>query len=70
MMAPPLVKCPTCKREIDWAESQFRPFCSDRCRLIDLGAWLSEQRSIPADAQPGEGDSEAERGPPADPHTH
>jgi uncharacterized protein len=41
------LRCPTCKREIAWSE-QFphRPFCSDRCRLIDLGAWLSEQRAI------------------------
>jgi endogenous inhibitor of DNA gyrase (YacG/DUF329 family) len=42
------VKCPTCGRVIEWSErSDFRPFCSERCRLIDLGAWLSEQRAIP-----------------------
>jgi endogenous inhibitor of DNA gyrase (YacG/DUF329 family) len=49
-MSPPVVKCPTCRREIDWASSPFRPFCSERCRLIDLGAWLSEQRAIPGEA--------------------
>jgi uncharacterized protein len=44
------VKCPTCGRKTEWSPSAtFRPFCSDRCRLIDLGAWLSEQRSIPGD---------------------
>ena len=48
-MSPPIVKCPTCRREIDWANAPFKPFCSDRCRLIDLGAWLSEQRSIPGE---------------------
>jgi hypothetical protein len=48
------VKCPTCHREIEWADSPFRPFCSERCRLIDLGAWLSEQRSIPGGAAPEE----------------
>jgi uncharacterized protein len=53
-MSPPLVKCPTCQREIDWANSPFRPFCSERCRLIDLGAWLSEQRAIPGDTAPGD----------------
>jgi endogenous inhibitor of DNA gyrase (YacG/DUF329 family) len=43
-----LVKCPTCRRPVEWSEaSVFRPFCSDRCRLIDLGAWLSEQHRIP-----------------------
>jgi endogenous inhibitor of DNA gyrase (YacG/DUF329 family) len=50
-MNPPIVKCPTCRREIDWTDSPFRPFCSERCRLIDLGAWLSEKRAIPADAE-------------------
>ncbi|HVW70413.1 MAG TPA: DNA gyrase inhibitor YacG [Steroidobacteraceae bacterium] len=48
-MSAPRVKCPTCRREIDWANAPFRPFCSERCRLIDLGAWLSEQRAIPGD---------------------
>jgi endogenous inhibitor of DNA gyrase (YacG/DUF329 family) len=46
-MCPPLVKCPTCRRELDWSVSEFRPFCSDRCRLIDLGAWLTEKHAIP-----------------------
>jgi len=42
------VKCPTCGRPVEWsAESTYRPFCSDRCRLIDLGAWLTEQHAIP-----------------------
>ena len=43
-----LVKCPTCKRGVEWSErSPFGPFCSDRCRLVDLGAWLTEQHKIP-----------------------
>jgi endogenous inhibitor of DNA gyrase (YacG/DUF329 family) len=42
------VRCPTCKRDIAWSDDfPHRPFCSDRCRLIDLGAWLSEQHAIP-----------------------
>jgi hypothetical protein len=42
------LSCPTCQREIAWSdEYPYRPFCSERCRLIDLGAWLSEQRAIP-----------------------
>jgi uncharacterized protein len=45
---PARVRCPTCKREIAWSdEFPHRPFCSDRCRLIDLGAWLSEKHAIP-----------------------
>ncbi|HEX4025940.1 MAG TPA: DNA gyrase inhibitor YacG [Steroidobacteraceae bacterium] len=43
--------CPTCSRPIQWTDAfPFRPFCSERCRLIDLGAWLSEQRAIAGDA--------------------
>ena len=49
----PLVKCPTCGRKSEWSEqAPFRPFCSERCRLIDLGAWLSEKRAIPGEAVP------------------
>jgi uncharacterized protein len=45
------MSCPTCKRPVVWsAESPWRPFCSERCKLIDLGAWASEKHAIPADA--------------------
>ena len=65
-MAAQYVKCPTCQREIDWSQAPFRPFCSERCRLIDLGAWLTEKHSIPgepapeqsADRTPGEQDAD------------
>lgn len=47
---PATVKCPTCGRTIEWSDrSPFRPFCSERCRVIDLGAWLSEKHAIPGD---------------------
>jgi len=60
-MSRKLVRCPTCRREIDWSASEFRPFCSERCRLIDLGAWLSEKHAIPGDAPaPGEDSSSEE----------
>ena len=48
-MSPARVKCPTCHRDLDWDTAPFRPFCSESCRLIDLGAWLSEQRAIPGE---------------------
>jgi endogenous inhibitor of DNA gyrase (YacG/DUF329 family) len=51
-MSPGAVRCPTCGRELEWARAPFRPFCSERCRLVDLGAWLSEQRAIPGDTTP------------------
>jgi len=57
-VSPARVKCPTCGREIEWSDkAPFRPFCSERCRLIDLGAWISEQRAIPGDTTPPNPDS-------------
>jgi len=45
-----IVKCPTCQKQVEWSEtSTYRPFCSDRCRLIDLGEWASEKHAIPAE---------------------
>ena len=42
------VKCPRCGKAALYApENQFRPFCSERCKLIDLGAWASEKYAIP-----------------------
>lgn len=42
------MKCPTCQTAVIWGpKSAYRPFCSDRCRLIDLGEWASETRRIP-----------------------
>lgn len=44
-----LVPCPTCKKEISWTtENPFRPFCSQRCKQIDLGAWAEEKYIIPS----------------------
>ena len=51
-MSPARVKCPTCHRDLQWESAPFRPFCSERCRLIDLGAWLTGQRAIPGDSAP------------------
>mgnify|MGYP000899077065 CR=1 FL=1 len=49
------VKCPTCKCETEYsAENRFRPFCSERCRLIDLGQWAEEKYAIPVQNQPTE----------------
>jgi endogenous inhibitor of DNA gyrase (YacG/DUF329 family) len=51
------VKCPTCKRNVEWNEnSAFRPFCSNRCRLIDLGAWFNEDHAIPGEPAAPEAD--------------
>lgn len=42
------IYCPTCKKTGTWTkENIFRPFCSDRCKLIDLGEWASGKYHIP-----------------------
>ncbi len=43
------VKCPICKKETAWQDNPFRPFCSERCRLLDLGKWASENYRIPGE---------------------
>lgn len=41
------VQCPTCQAPVAWVPaSRWRPFCSERCKLIDLGAWAAEKHAI------------------------
>lgn len=48
MSQPLTVECPTCGAPVEWTPANtFRPFCSDRCKLIDLGAWAAEEHKIP-----------------------
>ncbi|HKQ25445.1 MAG TPA: DNA gyrase inhibitor YacG [Burkholderiales bacterium] len=43
-----MVNCPRCGRAAPWNEANpYRPFCSERCKLIDLGQWASEGYRIP-----------------------
>ena len=61
------VPCPTCQRPVEWSEaSPFRPFCSERCKLIDLGAWIMEKHVIQGDEEPGIG-GEDDEGPTVPP---
>jgi len=41
------VKCPRCGKSANWEGNEWRPFCSERCKLIDLGAWAGEEYRIP-----------------------
>ncbi len=42
------VQCPTCQKQVEWkSESKFKPFCSERCKMIDFGDWASEKHAIP-----------------------
>ena len=51
MSQPLTVDCPTCGAPVEWKATNLnRPFCSDRCKLIDLGAWAEEKYTIPGAA--------------------
>jgi endogenous inhibitor of DNA gyrase (YacG/DUF329 family) len=63
------IRCPICEKHFDPAQSAAMPFCSERCRQIDLGRWLREAYSVPVtrahddepeDAPPSGRDVEAE----------
>jgi endogenous inhibitor of DNA gyrase (YacG/DUF329 family) len=57
------VKCPTCKKSGDWFAGKYGPFCSHRCKLIDLGKWFSGENAISQPLQP-EDLEETDDGPP------
>lgn len=45
--APPVVSCPRCGKEMQWdVNNRYRPFCSERCKMIDLGKWANEDYRI------------------------
>jgi len=44
------VQCPTCRKSVNWQESPYRPFCSERCQRIDLGQWAAESYRLPSSA--------------------
>lgn len=49
------ILCPACKNITTWEENPLRPFCSERCKLIDLAAWASDEYRIPAQSVPEDG---------------
>ncbi|WP_437889031.1 DNA gyrase inhibitor YacG [Phytobacter sp. V91] len=55
------VNCPNCGKSVVWNEtSLFRPFCSKRCQLIDLGEWAAEEKRIPSSGELNESDDWSE----------
>lgn len=40
-------RCPQCRRETNWEDNPWKPFCSERCQMIDLGKWASEDYRAP-----------------------
>jgi uncharacterized protein len=59
---PRVVACPQCGKSVEWTPAScWRPFCSERCKMIDLGAWANESYRIRAVDAPDD-----ERAPPDD----
>jgi hypothetical protein len=57
MPAPKIVNCPRCGTPVEWtSEALYRPFCSKRCKLIDLGAWATEDYRVPIDRRDENGE--------------
>ena len=52
MSTPRHVKCPSCKKSGDWFATPFGPFCSRRCKLVDLGKWFGEEHTISEPLRP------------------
>jgi endogenous inhibitor of DNA gyrase (YacG/DUF329 family) len=40
-------KCPSCKKPVEWKDNPWRPFCSQRCQLIDFSRWSEEEYRVP-----------------------
>ncbi|HZR70727.1 MAG TPA: DNA gyrase inhibitor YacG [Burkholderiales bacterium] len=56
------VACPRCGKQVAWDPGNaYRPFCSERCKLFDLGAWATEQYRVPVQEEKGEPDSDEKR---------
>lgn len=66
------LSCPTCGRHLEWNDAfPYRPFCSERCRLIDLGDWLAEKHVVPGESiapEEGPGPESDEDSPAGGPH--
>ncbi|RPE04355.1 DNA gyrase inhibitor YacG [Candidatus Pantoea deserta] len=55
------VQCPHCGKDVIWDElSPWRPFCSKRCQLIDLGEWADEEKRIPSEGDQSDSDDWSE----------
>ena len=46
------MKCPYCGKPAEWKDNPYRPFCSERCKLLDLGAWVTGEYAVPSDEAP------------------
>ena len=62
-MKPRIVNCPHCGSGVEWnSTNRWRPFCSERCKMMDLGAWASENYRIPVTEDPDTPEDETTSG--------
>ena len=52
MTEPLIVACPSCRKRGAWLEAKWKPFCSERCRLVDLGQWFAGNYAISEPLRP------------------
>ncbi|TCB35806.1 DNA gyrase inhibitor YacG [Acinetobacter sp. ANC 4910] len=55
---PKTFACPRCGKLSTWQDNPYRPFCSERCKLIDLGAWANDDYKLPTEDAPQAENSE------------
>jgi len=59
MAVPRVVACPQCGKPVDWTpQSRWRPFCSERCKLLDFGAWASDRYRVPVEESKDDTDAD------------
>jgi endogenous inhibitor of DNA gyrase (YacG/DUF329 family) len=56
------IRCPVCKEPTTWEENRYRPFCSERCKFLDLAAWASEDYKIPGKKEEEEDEKKNDEG--------
>lgn len=59
----PQVKCPVCRQLGDWLATPYGPFCSERCKLVDLGKWFNQEHVISEPLKPAHFDQFADLPP-------
>ena len=65
-MAKTLVACPRCGNPVEWTPaSKYRPFCSERCKTLDLGAWANEEYRIAGGQIDDDSEPDLRNEPPA-----
>ncbi|MCI0479990.1 MAG: DNA gyrase inhibitor YacG [Candidatus Dadabacteria bacterium] len=58
---PVETRCPKCGKLSPWEGNKWRPFCSERCKMVDLGAWVTESYRIPGGSEEDTADDEDAR---------